>query len=274
MNDLWLLLQYIFLGIFQGFTEPIPISSSGHLLLVRYFMELDVNLTFEGFLNFGSLLAVLIIYRKDITRLINNSLSYLFKKNNENKEAAKDFRFVLLLVIATIPAGVLGVLFEDWLSETFDADNIKTVGITLFITGVALFVIRNLRGHKGDHQITMKDAIIVGLGQAVALMPGISRSGATIVAAMLLGFKQETALKFSFLLYIPVSVGTMIFSVSDMVNDESFNSTFVLLIIALIAALIASYFSLKWFMNIMRSGNLKYFAWYCFAVGILIVIFL
>jgi undecaprenyl-diphosphatase len=271
MNDFLLLLQYIFLGIFQGFTEPIPISSSGHLLLVRYFMELDVNITFEGFLNFGSLLAVLIIYRKDISRLISNSLSYLFKKN---EEGAKDFRFVLLLIIATIPAGVLGVLFEDWIGETFNADSIKTVGITLFITGIALYVIRNLRGNKDDHQISMKDAIIVGLAQAVALMPGISRSGATIVAAMLLGFKQETALKFSFLLYIPVSIGTMIFSVSDMVKDPAFNSTLVLLAIALIAALVASYFSLKWFMNIMKSGNLKYFAWYCFVVGVLIFIFL
>ncbi len=271
MEDLWLLLQYIFLGIFQGFTEPIPISSSGHLLLVRHFMELkDLNITFEGFLNFGSLLAVLMIYRKDIIRLASNSLSFLFKKN---KDGASDFRFVLLLIIATIPAGVLGILLEDFISNTL-GETIKIVGITLIITGIALWIIRNLKGSKGDNQITVKDAIIIGLAQAVALVPGISRSGATIVAAMLLGYKQETALRFSFLLYIPVSLGTMLFSVTDMMEDPTFNTLMIPLLVALIAALIASYYSLRWFMNIMKSGNLKYFAWYCFIVGLLVVLFL
>ncbi|MBB6453030.1 undecaprenyl-diphosphatase [Salirhabdus euzebyi] len=270
MNDLLVLLQYFFLGIFQGFTEPIPVSSSGHLMIVRYFMEIDLGITFEGFLNFGSLIAVLIIYRKDIIRLAINSLSFLF---NKNKEGAADFRFVMFLVIATIPAGVLGILMEDWISATF-GETIKMVGVTLFITGIALWIIRNLRGTKGDHQITVRDAIIIGLAQSVALMPGISRSGATIVAAMLLGLKQETALKFSFLLYIPVSLGTMIFSVSDMVDDPSIEGMWIPLLVGLIASIIASYYALLWFMNIMKKGNLKYFAWYCFIAAILIILFL
>ncbi|SEU03400.1 undecaprenyl-diphosphatase [Salinibacillus kushneri] len=270
MNELWVLLQYLFLGLFQGFTEPIPISSSGHLLLLRYLMDLEnLKITFEGFLNFGSLLAVLLIYRKDIVRLTANSLRYIFKRN---KEDASDFRFVLFLVIATIPAGLLGVLFEDWISATFSG-NIRMVGITLFITGIALWIIRNLRGHKGEADITVKDAIIIGLAQAVSLLPGISRSGATIVGAMLLGLKQDTALRFSFLLYIPVSLGTMIFSVSDMLEDTG-DVLWIPSLIALIGALIASYFALKWFMNIMKSGNLKYFAWYCVALSIIILFIL
>ncbi|GAA0491745.1 undecaprenyl-diphosphate phosphatase [Salinibacillus aidingensis] len=266
MNDLLILLEYLFLGIFQGFTEPIPVSSSGHLVLLRHLMGLDnLNITFEGFLNFGSLLAVLLIYRKDIVRLTINSVNYVI---NRDKEKASDFRFVLFLIIATIPAGILGVLLEEWISTTF-SDKIRMVGVTLFITGVALWIIRNLRGHKGEADITVKDAIIIGLAQAVSLMPGISRSGATIVGAMLLGLKQDTALRFSFLLYIPVSLGTMIFSVSDMM-DKPGNVLWIPSLIALIGALIASYFALIWFMNIMKSGNLKYFAWYCFAVALII----
>ncbi|MRG87062.1 undecaprenyl-diphosphate phosphatase [Salinibacillus xinjiangensis] len=270
MNDLWVLLQYLFLGLFQGFTEPIPISSSGHLVLVRQFMELDLDITFEGFLNFGSLIAVLIIYRKDIIRLTTNSLSYVFKKN---KDGANDFRFVLFLIIATIPAGVLGVLLEDWISKTFN-EGLRAVGIALLVTGIALWIIRNIRGHKGEAEVTAKDAIIIGLAQAVALMPGISRSGATIVGAMLLGLKQETALRFSFLLYIPVSLGTMIFSVKDMVGAGTFQTLWIPLVVGLIGAIVASYYALLWFMNIMKNGNLKYFAFYCFAISAIILLFL
>src|SRR5690606_34936042 len=100
---------------------------------------------------------------------------------------------------------------------------VTVVGVTLLITGVALWIIRNLRGNKNDGEITMKDAIIVGLAQSIALIPGVSRSGSTIVAAMLLGMKQETALRFSFLLYIPVSLGVTILSVGDIVNDPNFD---------------------------------------------------
>ncbi|MCP8615562.1 undecaprenyl-diphosphate phosphatase [Salirhabdus salicampi] len=270
MNELWIIIKYFLLGLFQGFTEPIPISSSGHLLFVRNFFNLDeLGITFEGFVNFGSLIAVLIIYRQDIIRMAINSFTFLFTRNEKGK---KDFFFVLLLVIATLPAAIFGLLFEDWISETFSS--VKMVGITLFITGVALWIIRNIRGNKQDGDLTYKDAIIVGLAQAAALMPGISRSGATIVAAMLLGMKQETALRFSFLLYIPVSVGTMVFSVSDIVQNPNFDTMFIPLLIALIAAVIASYYALKWFMGIMARGNLKYFAWYCFIVGILAFLFL
>lgn len=270
MENLWLLIKYTFLGLFQGLTEPIPISSSGHLVLLRNIFNLEIHgLSFEVLVNFGSLLAVLFIYRKDILELVLQSLAYLFKGKKEGK---KEFQFVMYLVIGTIPAGVIGILFEDVISDTFGDP--KMVGITLLVTGVALYAIRNLRGRKGDKQLTIKDALIVGFAQAIALIPGISRSGATIVAAMGLGMKQETALKFSFLLYIPVSLGTAILSAEDIVKDPDIALLWMPYILAFAGSIIATYYSLRWFMNIMAKGNLKYFAYYCFIVGILAIIIL
>lgn len=269
-TNIMLLLKYIFLGLLQGVTEPIPISSSGHLVLAQHFLGISTDkLTFELLVNAGSLIAVLIVYREDIARLIRNGFSYIRTRN----EAAKaDFRFIIYLIVATIPAGVVGVLFEEKIS-TLVKGNVTTIAITLLITGVALYLIRNLRGRKQDNDISMRDAIIVGLAQMVALIPGISRSGATIVAAMGLGMKPDTALRFSFLLYIPVSLGGTLLSVKDMLNDPDIATLFIPYTVAFFVSLIATYFALKWFMDIMRKGNLIYFSIYCFVVGFAVLIF-
>jgi undecaprenyl-diphosphatase len=269
VDKLYLLLKYLFLGIFQGFTEPIPISSSGHLVLVQHFFNLKLeSFTFELLVNAGSLIAVLLIYREDIVRLTVNGLGYLKTKDESAKE---DFRFIIYLVIATIPAGVIGVLCDDWIAEKFKS--VKVLGFTLIITGISLWLIRNLRGRKNDADLNLKDAIIIGFAQAAALIPGISRSGATIVAAMGLGTKQETALRFSFLLFIPVSFGGMILSIADLLSDPHLEQLILPYFVAFVASIVASYYSLKWFMGIMAKGNLKYFAYYCFLVGSLVLIF-
>ncbi|GAE93599.1 undecaprenyl-diphosphatase [Gracilibacillus boraciitolerans JCM 21714] len=273
MEEILTLLKYLFLGLLQGFTEPIPISSSGHLLMAKELFSIEAgdNLSFEVLVNFGSLIAVLIVYWKDIINIAKNGINYIVTRN---KQYIDDFMFIIYLVVATVPAAVIGLLFEDMIAGTF-LGKAKMIGISLFITGIALWIIRNIRGDKNDGALTMKDAIIVGLAQAVALIPGISRSGgATIVAAMLLGMKQETALRFSFLMFIPVSAGTMVLSIGDVIQDENFNTLWIPYLIAFIAALIATYYSLRWFMNIMAKGNLKYFAFYCFIVGILAFILL
>ncbi|WP_428986977.1 undecaprenyl-diphosphate phosphatase [Virgibacillus pantothenticus] len=273
MADLSIILKYLLLGLFQGFTEPIPISSSGHLVMLRDILNLQVELaglSFEILVNFGSLIAVLVIFRKDLIRLTRNGLRYIFQRDRDS-EATADFQFILFLIIATIPTGVLGFLLEDYISEKLSKPII--VGYTLLITGAALWVIRNLHGKKNDGDLTIKDALIVGAAQAVSLIPGISRSGATIVAAMLVGMKRETAFRFSFLLYIPVSLGVTILGVSDIVNDDKFSALLIPYAIAFLASIIASYFALKWFANIMAKGNLKYFSFYCFIVGILAIIY-
>ncbi|MEE6133644.1 undecaprenyl-diphosphate phosphatase [Priestia flexa] len=270
MEQFYLLLKYLFLGLFQGITEPIPVSSSGHIVLAQHLFGLNIEgLSFEILVNTASLIAVLIIYREDILRLIVNGLKFLKTKD---QDAKSDFQFIIYLIIGTIPAGIIGVLFGDVIEANLKS--LKVLGFALIATGIALWIIRNLRGRKNDAALSVKDAIIIGLAQAVALIPGISRSGATIVAAMLRGTKQETALRFSFLLYIPVSLGVTVLGISDILNDPNFSELLLPYTVAFFASLIASYFSLKWFMGIMARGNLKYFAFYCFIVGALVVIFL
>ncbi|GGJ95385.1 undecaprenyl-diphosphatase 2 [Lentibacillus kapialis] len=268
----WVLIKYIILGLLQGFTEPIPISSSGHLVIVRELFGIGIDgLSFEIMVNFGSLIAVLVIYRKDIYRLVENGIRYITTRANDAKS---DFQFVMFLILATIPTGIIGLLFEDFIERQLGG-RVVVVGVALLITGAALWIIRNLRGNKGEGSITVLDAIIVGLAQSVALVPGISRSGATIVAAMLVGMKTETALRFSFLLYIPVSLGITMLSAGDLIGgDSELSAVAIPSILAFAAAIIATYYSLRWFMNVMARGNLKYFAYYCFAVGVLVILFL
>ncbi len=270
MEQLWLTFKFLLLGLFQGLTEPIPISSSGHLLIAQYFLDVEIEgstSTFALLVNTASLIAVLIIYRSDIRRLVVNGFSYLTVKNEETK---RDFMFLVYLVIATIPAAIIGVLFQDAIDEVLST--VVTVGVTLVITGVGLWLIRNMRGQRKDGNLSVKDALIIGGAQAVALIPGISRSGATIVAAMARGINQETALRFSFLLFIPISLGGGVLSISDILNDSNLSQMAVPYIMAFLGSLVASYFSLKWFMNIMAKGQLKYFAIYCFIVGPLVVL--
>src|SRR5690606_30641516 len=134
MEQLWLTIKFLLLGLFQGLTEPIPISSSGHLLIAQYFLDVEIegsNSTFALLVNSASLIAVLIIYRQDIIRLISNGLKFFKVKNEDTKQ---DFMFIVYLVIATIPAGIMAVLFQDAIDDHLST--ILTVGITLVITGV------------------------------------------------------------------------------------------------------------------------------------------
>src|SRR5690606_12276712 len=211
--------------------------------------------------------AVLIIYREDIKRLVINGLKFFKEKTPETR---RDFMFVVYLVVATIPAGIIGVLFQDTIDDYLST--IVTVGVTLVITGLALWLIRNMRGQRKDGNMTMKDAVIIGGAQAVALIPGISRSGANIVAAMARGINQETALRFSFLLFIPISLGGAVLSFPDILTDDNLATLALPYTMAFAGSLVASYCSLKWFMNIMAKGQLKYFAIYCFIVGPLVVL--
>lgn len=143
--DFLVLIKYILLGLLQGFTEPIPVSSSGHLVLAQHFLGLNIEgFSFELLMNAGSLIAVLLVYKNDIFRLAVNGLSYVTSKNEKGKA---DFRFIIYLIIATIPAGVIGVLFDDEISAFFK-DGVRITAVTLLITGLALFLIRNLRPEK------------------------------------------------------------------------------------------------------------------------------
>lgn len=266
--DIILLLKYIVIGLVQGFTEPIPVSSSGHVMIVSEILGMgEQGFTFAILTNTASLVAVVIIYRADILRLITHSLKYVITKKKRYKA---DFRFALFIVIGSIPAGVLGVLLSDVIAENV---SMTTIAIMLFVTGIALWLIRNMRGTKQDKDLTVKDAILVGLGQAVALTPGISRSGATIISAIAVGMKQETALRFSFMLYIPVSLGGVVLGITDFLDEPNKAALAIPYTATFIVTLCMTYFAMRWFMGIMKSGKLSYFTYYCFLVGILLLIF-
>lgn len=266
--DLVLLIKMVIIGIVQGFTEPIPVSSSGHVMIASELLGLgEQGFTFAILTNTASLFAIMFIYRKDIARLIINSFQYIKTREGHYQS---DFRFVFFLVIATIPAGLLGVLLNDFIA---DQVGMTTIAIMLLITGLALWFVRNLEGYKGDSDLTMKDAFLVGLGQAVAITPGISRSGATVVSALAVGMKRDTALRFSFMLYIPVSVGGLVLGVSDFLNESNKAELAIPYLATFVATLFMTYIATKWFIGIMKSGKLVYFTYYCFIVGILLLIF-
>jgi undecaprenyl-diphosphatase len=266
-TDIIFIIKMIIIGLVQGFTEPIPVSSSGHVMIASEILGIgEQGFTFAILTNTASLLAILYIYRQDIVRLIVNSIHYLKTKNQSYKS---DFRFVCFIVIGTIPAGALGVLLNDYIAENV---SMVTIALMLFVTGVALWLIRNMKGIKDESNITIRDAFIVGLGQAVALTPGISRSGATIISAIAVGMKQDTALRFSFMLYIPVSIGGVILGFSDFLNEPNKADLVIPYLAAFVATLLMTYFAMKWFMGIMKNGKLVYFTYYCFIVGALLLI--
>ena len=152
--------------------------------------------------------------------------------------------------------------------------NIKFIGVTLLITAGFLFLIRNIKGKKDNKHITLKDAIIIGLFQVIALVPGISRSGSTIVGGMLRNLKRETAFDFSFLLYIPISVATTILGLKDLLTSNLSLITIMYYLLATIIAGVVTYFATKWFRNVVKDGKLIYFVIYCLIVGTLVILFL
>ena len=265
-------LWYLILGIVQGFTEPIPVSSSGHVMIVNNLLKTNIDIELLAIMtNFGSLIAITYLYRKRIISLIKDFFSYL---KDEKKESKPGFRYSLFLIIATIPAGIIGLIVSKLDLFDFLDNNIKFVGVTLIITAIFLFLIRNMTGKKDDKNITIKDAIIIGLFQVIALLPGISRSGATIVGGMFRNLKRETAFDFSFLLYIPISIATAILGIKDLLSASISTTTFLLYIMATVVSGILTYFATKWFKDIVKKGKLIYFVIYCMIVGILIILFL
>lgn len=270
MDSVILWLKYFILGLVQGFTEPIPVSSSGHLIIAQRLLGMEQNgLTFEILTNTASLIAIVYIYRQDIWRLITGFIQFIRTRKEEYKS---DFLFSVFIVVGTIPAVIIGLLFKDQIESVFSS--IKTVAVALLVTGVALWLIRNLRGRKLEGDLSFKDALIVGLAQAVALIPGISRSGSTVISSIAVGMKQDTALRFAFMLYIPVSLGGLVMGISDIVNDADRGALAIPYLIAFVTTLFVTYYSMRWFMGIMARGNLKYFAYYCFVAGTLLLIFL
>ena len=182
------LLKYIFLGFIQGMTETIPVSSSGHLMLFKALLDVNVDFdTIAILTNFGSLIAIIVLFWNDIVSLVKNFFNYLKTKDESSKT---EYKYCFMIVLGCIPAGLIGLLVSYF--DVFEKieNNIKIVGISLIITSILLFIIRNFKGKKDDGKIGVKEALTVGCFQILGLFPGISRSGSTIVGGMSQGLKE------------------------------------------------------------------------------------
>lgn len=263
------LLKYIFLGFVQGFTETIPVSSSGHLMIFKKLMDVNVDFdTLAILTNFGSLIAILILFRKDIKDLIIGFFKYL---NTKDKKYKVEFKYCFLIVLGCIPAGFAGLLVSKLNLFSKIENNIKIVGLSLIITSILLFLIRNFKGKKTDKNIELKDAFVVGCFQILGLFPGISRSGSTIVGGMFSNLKRDTAFKYSFMLYIPMSIAAMALELGNLNIDSSLILNYS---VSIIVSLIVTFLVTKWFRKIVNEGKLIYFSIYCFIVGMLVIMFL
>lgn len=275
------LIEYILLGIMQGITEPIPVSSSGHVLILQTILSkinsgIDIDFgTLATITNFGSLIAIIIIFWSDIVNLIKSFFSFIFnKESRKDKEVCLDFKYCLKIIIATIPAGVAGLIATKLgLLDTLE-ENVKFVGIMLLLTAVFLFLIKDFKGKKNRDDISFKDSIIIGLCQMISIIPGLSRSGATIVGGMFRNLKRNVAFNFSFILYIPISIATSILGIKDLLELSISSSTYILYIIAAILAGIFTYIFTKWFAKIVKEGKLIYFSIYCLVLGLVVILFL
>jgi undecaprenyl-diphosphatase len=250
--------QSILLGIVQGLTEFLPVSSSGHLVLFqKLFGFQEAPIFFDTLVHFATLLAVVFYLRKEIWQILTN-----LKKN---------LNLIWLLILGTLPAVVFALLFKDYIESTFNSLWMLSVGF--FITAVLLFATKFIGSGKKDMQkINWVDSLIIGILQAVAILPSISRSGATISSALYRDIKREDAFKFSFLLSIPAIAGAMVLQVFDF-NPSNLNGGFWPNALGFVMATIFGFFSLFLLEKIAQKGKLHYFAIYCFALGVIIMLF-
>lgn len=264
------LLKYILLGILQGITEPLPISSSGHIYIFKAMFNTVMfdDLTLEIFLNFASFIAIILIYREDIIKLIKGFLGYIKTKG---AEYSSEFKYCMLVLVGTLPVALVGI-YVNKILEQYLLGNIFIVGIGFLITGIALAVVANKNGKKEDNDITYLDAIFVGILQAISLVPGISRSGMTLVGCLGRNMNSKTALKYSFMLYFPVSIASILIGVkkASLTLDISMILYY---IVGMIAAGLLTYLSYKWLTKLVEKGKLWKFSIYLFAIAIFTLMF-
>jgi len=271
------LLSLILMGLIQGLTEFLPISSSGHLVLAKYFFNLDLSgASFEALLHFATIMAVIILFKKEILKLINSffnslkqlsqgeKLSIIFKKNEYSK-------FSWFLIISTIPAALIGYVFKQYIESLFN--NVIIVPSMLAITGIMLKLSnKNYKsGHKNISSLTIKDALVIGLAQAIAIVPGISRSGITVIAGMKRGLDIEFAAKYSFILSIPIILGATLFEFNNLSNLNLNNNY---LLFSAIVAFLSSYWAMKWFIKLLLKQKVVILSYYLWSISLVTYFFI
>jgi len=263
------LIDSFLLGLIQGLTEFLPISSSGHLVLGEALIgdNLDKSITFEVVVHFGTLCSIVIYYRKKLADMLT-SLWQLVKSPSQGKELYERDDNVKLsgfILLSMIPALIVGLTLKDQIENIFL--NPLMVSFMLLVTGTILYFTRFRMDFP--NRIGYGNAFGIGLAQAFAILPGISRSGSTISLGLYLGVKREEVANFSFLMVIPVIAGAMLFEVKDMIElgipfDDALG-----LIVGFFAAFISGYFALKYLILMLQNRGIHPFAWYCWAVGLI-----
>jgi undecaprenyl-diphosphatase len=271
MGGIKMILKYIILGIIQGFTEPLPVSSSGHIILFKALFNTEIfsSLNFEIISNFGSFIAIFLLFFKDIKKIIKDFFLYIFKK--DTKPYKDSFKYVIYIIISSIPAAILGLFLKDKIENI---TNLNYLGFAFLITSLALFLVRNNKGVKKDVDLTIKDAIIIGLFQSMALMPGISRSGMTLVGTLICKLNIKDALKYTFMLYFPVSIGAFILGLNDFLATPNLDIMLIPYLAGAISAFCLTYLSFKFMAKLVNRGKLLYFSYYClFIAGFIFLYF-
>ena len=246
-------LSIIILAVIQGLTEFLPVSSSGHLALAGMVLNVpEGDITFEIVLHLGTLMAVLAVYGRDLVELVAG----VIKGEKESLVLAG------LLLIGSIPAGVVGYLLADSIESIFS--NPLLVSVMLLITGSVLFSTGFMKNGNRDNP-TFKGSFIIGVSQALALMPGISRSGFTISTGLLAGIRREKAARFSFLLSVPAIAGAAILKLGDAGSSGMDN---LMLITGFVISALTGYLALRILLRFLKAGKFSIFAWYCWFLGI------
>lgn len=267
--------QSIMLAVVQGLTEFLPVSSSGHLVLFQNLFGLkEPEILFDICLHIGTLFAIFVVFFKDIRSIILSAIKfpYLLRsaggmKNLYSENA--DIKMLVLIVVGSIPTGILGILFHKVANQIFSS--VLLVGIMLIVTGSFLWASRFVKEEGRDiQQATMKDALIIGFAQGIAVIPGISRSGSTIVIGLFAGLGRETVARYSFLMSIPAILGALFLEIIG--SDVPTNIPIGIILTGVAVAAIVGYGALKILLNMVKQRQLYIFAPYCWAVGIVVLV--
>lgn len=257
-------IEAIILGLIQGFTEFLPVSSSGHLEIGKALLGVEVqeNMTFTVVVHGATVLSTIVVFWKDIRDLLTGSLKV--KWNEESK-------YLVKIIVSMVPVLVVGLFFKDEVEGFFDG-NLVFVGAMLLLTSVLLSFSHFVK--KRENDITFGKAFIIGMAQSIAVLPGISRSGATIATGLLIGVKKEIMAKFSFLMVLVPIIGA---NIMDMMGGDaevgSSSIAISVLVAGFLAAFVSGWLACKWMINIVKRGKLLYFAIYCALIGTVAVIF-
>jgi undecaprenyl-diphosphatase len=255
-------IEAIVLGLIQGFTEFLPVSSSGHLEITKSLFGIDPESSFyfTVAVHGATVLSTIVVFWKEILNLLTGSLK--FKLNDESSYSLK-------IIISMIPVGIAGILLKDPIESLFNG-NLVFIGLMLLVTSGILAAAHFMR--KGERPIGYKDAFIIGIAQAVAVIPGISRSGSTIATGLMIGNKKDEIARFSFLMVLLPVIGANfleIFSDGKNMNDTGTG----IIIIGFIAAFVSGYFACRWMITLVRRSKLIWFSVYCAVVGLVSIIF-